>query len=289
MFLGIFAGGFADYLKEFAPYDLLIMMTVSFSAVSFKSIFNIKSFLKNALIAFLLNYLLFGCVLMLLTYMLLPASSPMIYGFLFIALAPPGVVIVPFSQKVNGNEYFSIIGTIGGYIIQIVVFPLLVIFLDIQKQIPIGYLLWQFTLMLILPLIISRFIRFKKAQNFLAKSRGRIIDVTFFILIYIVIGLTRNVFLNNLFEIVMPVIILLIMFFPIIWIFENIMKRLNICDSDQKSYTLMFVVKNNGVSALLALLIVGPNAAIPSAALSVILLIFLLLFLNKHRISLHKI
>ena len=48
MLLGIFAGDLADSLKEFASYDLLIMMTVSFSAVSFKQIFNFKKFSQNA-------------------------------------------------------------------------------------------------------------------------------------------------------------------------------------------------------------------------------------------------
>ena len=45
----------------------------------------------------------------------------------------------------------------------------------------------------------------------------------------------------------------------------------------------MFVVKNNGVSAMFSFLIFGADAAVPSAALSVILLIFLLIYLNKYQ------
>lgn len=283
MVLGIFAGDLADHLKEFAPYDLLIMMTVSFSAVSFKQIFNFKKFSQNAILAFALNYLLFGSLLMLLAFLLLPANSPMIYGFLFIALAPPGVVIVPFSQKVNCNQEFSIIGTLSGYLVQIVIFPVLLLFLNVQQNIPIGYLIWQFLLMLVFPLILSRFLRFEKSQVLLKNSRGRIIDITFFILIYIVIGITRKVFLTNINEIVIPIIILLIMYFPMIWLLEYIMNRLKISEPNQKSYILMFVVKNNGVSAMFSLLIFGADAAVPSAALSVILLLFLLIYLYKHQ------
>ncbi|OFX18455.1 MAG: hypothetical protein A2033_07485 [Bacteroidetes bacterium GWA2_31_9] len=283
MLLGIFAGDLADSLKEFASYDLLIMMTVSFSAVSFKQIFNFKKFSQNALLAFAFNYLLFGSLLMLLAYLLLPANSPMIYGFLFIALAPPGVVIVPFSQKTDCNKEFSVIGTLSGYLIQIIIFPVLIYFLNVKQQLPINFLLWQFSLMLVFPLLISRVLRFEKAQMILKNLRGRIIDITFFILIYIVIGITRKVFFTNITEIVIPLIILLIMYFPMVWILQYIMNKLKISEANKKSYILMFVVKNNGVSAMFSLLIVGEDAAVPSAVLSVVLLIFLLIYLNEHQ------
>lgn len=286
MILGIFYGKPAEYLKDFAPYDLFIMMTASFSAVSFKSILSSKKIFKNSLIAILLNYILFGLILMGLSYYLITNNNEIVYGFLFIALAPPGVVIVPFSQKIKGNVEFSVIGTIIGYLLQIIIFPILLYITNISN-IDIYEIIWQFSLMLILPLIFSRLIRFRKASSFLEKYRGRIVDITFFILIYIVIGLTSSVFFNNIIDIIIPIIIFVIIFFPINMLFYYSLKRYKFSDENIRSYLLMFSVKNNGVSALFSIIIIGNQAAIPSAALSVVLLLFLLVILKvfKHQLS----
>ncbi|RLD41537.1 MAG: hypothetical protein DRI86_13190 [Bacteroidetes bacterium] len=73
-----------------------------------------------------LNYLVFGSALLFVASIFFDTSSDLFIGFVIIAANPPGVAIIPFSVKLNGNLNYSIVGVFGAFLASIVLTPAII-------------------------------------------------------------------------------------------------------------------------------------------------------------------
>lgn len=289
LILGIFAGNPAFYLKDYSLYILAFMMLVSLNSFSFKEIKNIKSVIKPLLISVFLNYLLFGIVLLAIARIFYMPGDDIFKGFIFIVIAPPGAVIVPFTLLYGGNSKLSVWGVIGASLFLLILFPLVIYFAIESRQTGGMFELFKIlSITIIIPLILSQVIKKIKFFTSLTKYKGKIIDWSFFLIVYIVIGLNRDTFINHTQVLFLPTLILIVFLFGFGLIFDLFLKLLKIKYAERVSYSLLLLVKNNPFSAVISLQLAGKVAAIPSIALSVVLLVYLIIFPAFYRNRINK-
>ncbi len=284
LFLGLFAGGPAKDIEFLSMPVLSFMMIVSLVFFDFKIFRSSKKVWPYLFSGIFFNYILSGLILMGLVYFLMPYQRDIFLGFLFIIFAPPGVVIVPFATIFKGHIDYATTGVLGGYLILLIIFPLLMFFIEGSYNVSLIWDIIKILLALvIIPLIISRFLRHQKTYRFVSNYRGPLINWSFFIIIYIVIGINRSLFINDIGSLLWPVIVLCIFLFGFTYLLDKVLKKMKFDVAMRRSQILMFAVKNNGFSAVVSLNLIGAQAAIPSAALSIVLLLYLIYFSFVHK------
>ncbi len=274
LLLGLFIDDYAHALKDYLIYVLSFMMSLSLQSISI-SIFKPQlKILKPIFSSILLNYFIFGILLMSLVYLIIPYDKELYIGFLLIAIAPPGVVIVPFAVRMHSNINHAALGVVGSYLFLLILFPITLLFLG--TEIDFTNVLKLIFFSVILPLFVSRIFRNPTLFKFTKKHQSLLIDLSFFILIYVVIGINKTVLIDDFNLSLLPLLVLSILLFPISMFLLYILKKIGISKSESTHFSLMLMVKNNGFSAVSALTLFGTAASIPSAALSVVLLVYLI-------------
>ncbi len=278
LILGLIAGNFAHVIKDYIIYILLFMMTISLQSIPSKTFKPEKKILKPILLSIILNYFLFSVILFILVFIFIPFEKELYAGFILIAISPPGLVIVPFAVRMNADVDWATVGVIGSYLFLLILFPLTMYFFN--AEIDFFEILKLLFYSVILPLFLSRILRKLPTYSFISNYQGKLIDISFFALIYVVIGINNEILTNNFLMALNPLFVFSILLFPLSFLFIYFSKKINLSQKDTINRALMFSVKNNGFSVVTSLSLFGTTAAIPSAALSVVLLIYLIIFPN---------
>ena len=285
--LGLTIGENATHLKPYTIYILMVTMLFSMTGINTSSLFPLKSIVKPMLIGTFLNYFLFGTVVVFLAWILMP-NEQLFYGFVVIATAPPGVAIVPFSGILKGNMDYSIIGVFGAFLASVIITPVIISLLSgAEATVPPGELIVLMIKLIIVPLVISRLLLMKQVFPVVEKIRGKMVDVGFALIIFTAVGMNRHVFFQNYDVLVLISLVLLAGTFGIGSIYEHVMKKTTQKSEFTIAQTLLLTIKSSGFSVVTAITLFGEKAAIPSAVLAVIVLLYLL-FLSS-RIELKKV
>lgn len=280
LILGILCGflfsSAAILLKPFAIPLIAAMMAVSSVSFKLQDFLPLKDNLKKILFANVLNYIIFSAILLSLAYIFINDKS-VFNGFIFIALAPPGIVIVPFSIMLGGHTKTSIVGLVSGYLFLFVIFPAGVFFLLKTDQ-PLNYLELLKTLffMILLPLLFSRLLRIQPVLKKIEKHRNILINWIFFLIIVIIIGLNKPVFFTDTTIILKNILVLTITYTLGSFLIDKLLKFRGLVREKRRTYILFATVKNTGFAAVMAINLLGNKAAMPSAVMSVVLLIYLI-------------
>lgn len=273
---GLFFPEGAHMLRNSLPFFLGLLMTFSFAGFSLKTLLPIRT-LPNRLIGpFLINYLLFGIVLMGLALLIVGNDKELLEGFLFIALAPPGIVIVPFALMLRGDTDLASTGVIGGYLAFMLVFPLAIVFIWGEQMNLLIEVVEMVIFIILLPLFISRPLRRGAVGRWLMPRKGWLIDMGFAIIVYIIVGLNHDSFTTSVATLLKPMLVLVLVLFGGGMLYEYVQLQLRFTNARRISNGLLFSVKNTGFAAVTSVTLAGERAAIPSAALSVVLLVYLL-------------
>lgn len=211
---------------------------------------------------------------MLLVYLIIPYDKALYIGFLMIAVAPPGVVIVPFAVRMKSDINYAALGVVGAYLFTIILFPLTLFLLGVEVDFMNVFKLIFYSV--VLPMFISRIFRYPAIFKFTKKHQSLLIDISFFILIYVVIGINKSVLVHDFRVSILPLLVLGILLFPIAIGLIFLLKKLQKSKEISTNFSLLLMVKNNGFSAVSSLTLFGTVASIPSAALSVVLLLYLI-------------
>lgn len=277
--MGLIAGEGANFTKHYTFYVLAVVMTFSTTGISTNAMFPLKTMLKPMLIGALLNYVVFGAVIISLAYWLMPTTE-LFVGFIVIASTPPGVAVIPFSHILNGDLKYGIVGTLGAFLASLIFAPLIVgLFTNIEGGInPMDLFVTMIKLVLI-PLIISRLLLHKTIKPTVEKIRGKIVDWGFAIIIFTAVGLNRQVFFSNFDILGLVAIVLFLSLFGLGFIYEKLAPALGISPQVAVTQNLLLTIKSSGFAVVTALTLFGEEAAIPSAVLAIAVLAYLL-FLN---------
>lgn len=273
--MGMIFGDYASYLKEYTIYVLAITMVFSTTGIDSKSLLPIKKLFKPMLVGTFLNYFVFGIVVLVLAWFLMP-SEELFLGFVVIVAAPPGVAVIPFSGILKGDIEYSILGVFGAFLASILIAPVLVQFFSNEADVSAWSLFMLMIKLVLIPLIVSRFLLYKPLFKYVAKVRGKVVDWGFAIIIFTAVGMNRDVFFSDPRILFLSSIVLLIGTFGIGSLYELFSRRAGIKNERSITQVLLLTIKSSGFSVVTAMTLFGKEAAIPSAILAVIVLSYLL-------------
>jgi len=274
--LGLLIGDWASLLKEYTFYILAIVMTFSTTGISTKAMFPLKQMIVPMLMGSVLNYLVFGAVIISLSYWLMPTPE-LFLGFVVIASTPPGVAVIPFSHILDGDLKYAVVGTLGAFISSLFFAPLIVgLFSNIDGGVNPFDLFITMVQLILVPLLISRLLLWQPIKPTIEKIRGRIVDWGFALIIFTAVGLNRQVFFSNFDILLLVSLVLFLGIFGLGWIFEFVSRRCRLEPSIAMTQKLLVTIKSSGFAVVTALSLFGEEAAIPSAIMAIFVLAYLL-------------
>ncbi len=280
--LGLSISNIGDWVKHLTVPALAIVMVVSLTRVSFKSLANARLVLRSTLYTILFNFVIAGAVMIILARFLVRDSDLWI-GFVILATAPPGVAIAPFASIIGADEKFSVIGMVGAYIASLLLIPLAGLLFVGKSFIQPLNLLIIFIELIIAPMIISQILVKFRLEKHIDKFRGAIVNWGLFVVIFAVVSLNRSIFFRDFKTLAAISIVCIITIFGL-WLLTNlILRKLKVSDEIRKSCVLAVTIKNSGFAAATALALFGDKASLPGAIFSVFLIVFLILIGLKPR------
>lgn len=280
---GIIVGDKASSLKSLTFPALAITMTFSMTGMRMSQVRDFNGVYKPFLMGILLNYGLFSLVLLPLAYWFMPTPE-LFYGFVVIAAAPPGVAIIPFSYILKGDVIYAIIGVVGAFLGSIFIAPLLVNVFATSKGINSWDLFIMMVQLVVAPLIISRFLLWKPLFKYIEPIRGKVVDWGFAVLIFVAVGLNREVFFTEPMLLIKVSLILLTATFVLGYLYTKIADKVGVSHSIITSQSMLVAIKSSGFSVFTAITLFGKEAAIPSAVMAVVVLLYLIYLSLKSKV-----
>lgn len=273
--IGLVAGDKASILKDYAFIALAVTMTFSMTGISLEYLKNPANFAKPMLMGVLLNYVAFSLILIPLAWWIMPSRN-LFYGFIVIAAAPPGVAIIPFSYILKGRIEYAIIGVTGAFLASIILAPLLINFFAPNQEIRPFDLFKMMLQLVVMPMLVSRLLLYKPLFKYVEPIRGKVVDWGFAVLIFVAVGINRQVFFTEPMILLRISSVLFVAIFGLGLGFEIIAKFFRVESSIQKTQSMLISIKSSGFSVFTALALFGKEAAIPSAVMAVMVLLYLI-------------
>jgi BASS family bile acid:Na+ symporter len=236
---------------------------------------NPRALIRPSVVGCLLTFPLLGGIILLLTTLFI--NDPIMRkGFYIMAATPPGVAVVPFTHHLRGNVTLSMAGVTGGYLAALVVMPVAgLIFFGAAVIDPVKLLVVVAELIFI-PLLLSRFALKSGVAARLEPVRGIFVNWSFFLVVYTIVGLNRDVFFGEPLSLVPVIAVMIASSFLLGIIVEKIAGLFSTSDETATSMVLLATVKNYGLAGGLALALFEKKAAVPAAVAAVVLIIFLI-------------
>jgi len=275
MILGLFLPQPAEWTKVLMIPALALVMTLATVNVPNNYFLNPRAILKPSLAGMFMSYIILAGVLLCLSALLIEDKNLWI-GFVLIASVPPAVAVIPFTAILEGNVDYTLSGTVASYIAALLVMPV-VFWIFIGTVFEDPYKLLQIMLLLIvLPLILSRLILYFNWQEKLSSVRGFMTDWGFFIVLYSMIGVNRDLILSNPFTVFSVAVISFCTTFVLGWVIQRICAFCKIDRKNMVSLVLLGTLKNQGIAGGLAISLFEKEAAIPSAIYSIFMIIYIM-------------
>lgn len=266
-FAGLFFKDIAQYVGILTMPALALVLTVSATQVSAKDFLPLNEILKPIVIAFLMNFLLLGSIILVLAWWLMP-SWELWVGFVLVATAPPGIAIIPFTYILKGDLKLSLLGTFGVYLLSLLVTPVLVYLFTGEATLSPMRLFNTMVFLILIPFFLSQVINITPLANPLARWRSNIINWGFFVVIFTVVGLNQEVFLKE-FHLLIPLsFIVIVTSFLLAFLVDALGKKLKIGKAERNSYILLSTIKTSAFAAAVGLSLYGETASLPGAVVS---------------------
>lgn len=282
---GLVLGEHTRPLAEISVVSLAVVMVFATTGFSFKSWIPVSNALKPLALSTLLNFVWFALVLIGLSWLFFssdPAHPMFSYyvGFVLVAAAPPGPSVIPFAAMLGGDNNFSVTGVFGLHFLAMLLTPfILLIFLGQSLVNPMA--IFQIMVKLIvIPLIISRFLRHNKVLPVVEKYRDTIIKWGFFLVIAPIMGMSSSVFFAQPGSVLVMSLMLIISMYMMGFLYHILMSKAGVKRSILVSSTLMMTTKSSAFSAVAAFTFFkgDPMIALPSAVVSVFVTLFIVVY-----------
>jgi BASS family bile acid:Na+ symporter len=266
--LGIAFGQVASWTEQLTLPALALVMTVSTIQISTNAFLPLQKLVHPMLLAVAFNYLVLGTVMLTLAWWLMPNRELWI-GFLVVAAAPPGVAVIPFTHILVGDTAFSLVGTVGAYLAALVIVPVMLFLLIGESFLQPLKLLIILVELIVIPVVLSRLLLLTGLAQHIEKWRGTMVNWGFFLVIFTVVGLNREIFLGQLEIVGLASAVAIVSIFVLGYLINIALKKLGVKRAIRVSLGLMGTVKNSGVAAATALTLFGGGASVPAAVVSV--------------------
>jgi BASS family bile acid:Na+ symporter len=266
--LGLAIGQGADFIEPILVPVMAVNMTLSTISITNHDLASIRRNPRPLLISLLLSYAVQGGIMLLLARWLIN-DGELWAGFVTLAAIPPAVSTTVISYILGGDLVLPLIGTTGSYLVALALTPAIMLSLLGFSYLNPARLLLILVQLIVIPLIVSRvFIATGVAEN-ITKWRDTALNWVFAIACYIIIGVNRQVFFQQLDILLITVIIAAATSFGIGHAIDFVAKRLHLDQPARISWVVMGTKKNTGLASAVALAFLGPKAAFPAAIVTV--------------------
>ncbi len=247
MIIGALYPSAAPFLRDLVIPALAFVMTLSLGELEFKNLEFRKS-LGNLL----LNYVLLSGTIILLSSFLNDADLKL--GFIVMAAAPSAIAVVPFSKLLGGDVAESTVSSGIIYLFSFALTPAIILYFT-GKSVGIFEILKALVILILIPLVISRYFRVKDSTPW--------INLGFSLVIYTVIGLNVDVLYENIMLLFGAVLIGVVRTFLLGSLVLIALKSKGFGVAITKA--LFSSYKNLGFTAGVSLLLFGERTSIPAA------------------------
>ena len=282
--LGFTCPQLAQWTKSLTIPALALVMTISIAQIPTRQILKWQSLVQPLAIGILFNYLFLSSLLLILNKWFI-FQDPIKIGLILVALAPPGVAVIPFTSLLAGNSILSLFATFGAYLSSIFIMPGLILLLTGTEVFPMSKLILTLIELIILPIVFSRFLLFKDFYKSIIPWKGTIINWGFFVVIFTVIGLNQKTFLEQPNILIKVSLIAFTTTFLGFILLNIILKKMGINQKDRTSMILLGTFKNSGFAAAIALTLFDETTSIPGAIISAIYALYMIWLGGKHQIE----
>ena len=247
---------------------LALVMTLSAANVTSREFTSLKAMPRTILLSLLLNYVVMGGTTLLLAWWLI-SDKDLWAGFVVLATVPPAVAVVPFSYVLGGNTLFSLIGMTGAYLAALIIMPsVMALFLGVGFFDPVKLLIILGELILI-PIVFSRILLFTGLMKRISRWRGTIVNWSFFVTLFTIVGLNRQAFFGDFDTLLRVVIIAIAVSFVLGYVIKLATRALHVKRETSISMVLLGSLKNYGLASGILLTLFGERAAIPASVCTV--------------------
>ena len=280
--LGLMLGEKTLFLAEVSVPVLALVMVFATTGFSFHSWIPLRNAFYPLTLSVLLNFILFGGALIFLSRLFFPGEEMFAYyvGFVLVAAAPPGPSVIPFSTMLRGDTNFSVTGVFGLHILAMLFTPLILLLLLGQSLINPMKIFQIMVQLIVIPLIISRFLRHPKLLPVVEKSRETIIKWGFFLVITPIMGMSSSIFFTKPGIVLIMSLILIISMYIMGFLYHILMTKKGMSRDVIVSSTFMMTTKSSAFSAVAAFNFFHgePMVALPSAVVSVFVTLFIIVY-----------
>jgi bile acid:Na+ symporter, BASS family len=256
------------------PALALVMMLATINVPN-DYFLNPRAILKPSLAGILMTYAILSGAILLLSALLIGDRNLWI-GFVLIAAVPPAVAVIPFTAMLEGNVSNTLSGTVASYLAALLIMPLMFwIFIGTGFDDPYK-LLRIMLLLIVLPLVLSRMILYFNWQDRIAPVRGLLTDWGFFIVLYSIIGVNRDLIFSQPLSIAPVAGVVIATTFVLGWVIQKTCVLFNIDKKNIISLVLQGTLKNQGIAGGLAIALFEKEAALPSAVYSIFMILYIM-------------
>ncbi len=254
---------------------LAVAMAVATMEVGNEAFLKPRAFVFPALLGIVMNYVILGNIIIALSALLI-RDETIWTGFVLLAAVPPAVAVIPFSGFLNGNDSLSLFGTIGAYLGALLIMPLIAIgLLSAVAFDPLK--LFMITMeLIVLPLAVSRLMIREGWKSRIAPYRSTITNWCFFVALYTMIGLNRNLIVDET-ALLIPVASIAVMtMFVLGFLIDWVTGLFHIPKGTRTSLVLLGTLKNQGLAGGLAVTLFSAEAALPAAVSTIVMIAYVI-------------
>ncbi|OPY31325.1 MAG: hypothetical protein A4E32_01778 [Methanomassiliicoccales archaeon PtaU1.Bin124] len=270
--IGGFPSDFTVKSGTISMVCLIIMMTLALSTLDLKKI-RFGPYKKDALNAFFLSFVASTGVTLCIAFMF---TGDLRSGWILEAAVPSAVSVISFTYLWGGDVESSAVSSILIYLLALIVTPLITL-IFMGEAVSQITLLYYVGILIIIPLCLSPFVR---KLDIPKTVRVVFINIAFSVLVIAVAGQGRDVFFSS------GTIIIALIFFSVVRLFglgllhHYVLNKGGVERSKIVPGSLFITYKNTGMAAALALVLIGPAAAVP-AAITIVVEISWLIFAGR--------
>lgn len=280
--LGLLLGQGANWTEPLVLPLLAFVMMLSTTSVGGSLFRSPRKLLYPFLAGVMMSYVVLGGFILLLSG-LIPLEEPLKNGFILLAAVPPAVGVIPFTGFLNGDVEFTLIGCLSCYLIAFIFTPIILFsFLGIGTDLQFKLFI-TLTELIIIPLGLSRALVHTGISKRIDPIKGTIINWCFFLVVYTIVGLNQEVFINQSSTLVSVSLITVATTFLLGTLIDKVGGVMRINPKRAVSMILLGTSKNAGFAAGLALTLFSRKTALPSAIQTISMITYIIYLDFKSR------
>ena len=254
---------------------LAIVMSLSTMGVSGGLFRSLRSLIIPAILGILMSYVVLAGFILGMSAIIINEED-IWKGFIVLAIVPPAVAVIPFTEFLKGNITYSLVGIIGAYLGALIIMPLIVFKFLGSSSFDLGRLSIITILLIIAPLVISRLLLWKRIDEQLESIKGTITNWCFFVVSYTIVGLNQDVFIRQPLSLVPVAAIAIASTFFLGLVIECVGKLFRIDPKITTSLVLLGTIKNYGLAGGIALALFSKQTALPATVSTIFMFVYVI-------------